>query len=192
MKHIAVKELRVGQAWSQNVFEFDSSVKVVVLLRDPRAVVFSRQTGWPPPTKRNDTMALPAGWNGNAGFPYDQSYLSLCMEHQALRLKAQANSDTIMLIEYQEVLRDSMGLANRLFKFLGFEQTPPEVVEHIEKNTKGDCAHVDAPFSVCRKLEKAVDDKWIDKIDPKRLEDLLKVPVCQQVLKRYDQVREDL
>jgi len=185
--HVVVKELRVGQAWAQHAVEFDPAVRIVVLLRDPRAVVSSRKLGWPAPTKRNDTMANPPGWNGHSGFPYDQSLRSLCMEHKSLRERALETPQTVLLIEYEEVLRDPMAVAQRVFKHIGLDAVPAEVAAHVEKNTKGDCAHVDAPFSVCRKLrENAVDDKWKSKIDAAALKDLLKLDVCRDVVARYD------
>jgi len=169
------------------VVKFDPSVKIIVLLRDTRAIYSSRTLGWPAPTKRNDTMANPPGWNGASGFPYDQSLKSLCMEHIIMQKRAEESTEQTLLVEYEQVLRDPHGLAKRVFSHIGVPSVPQKVVDHIDKNIKGNCEHLDAPFSVCRKLDpNAVDNKWKTKLDAKALNDLLKVEECKTVVKKYE------
>jgi hypothetical protein len=179
----ATKELRMGVAWAENKASFE---KVIVLLRDPRAVVNSRQKEWPQRNKkRNDWQAEPTGWDGKRGFPYDQSLKSLCLEQTKLRERARTSPKSeVMLVEYVEVLRDPKDLLTRVMEFVGLELVP-EVSAFVEKNTKGNCEHADLPFSVCRSALPRKDDKWKKTLPQNQLDELMATPECAAVIQQY-------
>ena len=179
----AVKELRVGMAWAEKNIDFP---KVVLLLRDPRAVLNSRVKGWPEPSVgQGDYSANPLGWDGRRGFPYKQSLKSLCLEHLKLRERAAKEpADRLLTVEYTDVLRDSKGLLKRVMDFAGLEIVP-EVAAHVEKSTNGSCEFPDAPFSLCRSKVPLKDDKWKKELPEAKLKELLAVPECQKLISDY-------
>ena len=188
-KAVVVKELRLGQAWAQYLLNFD---KVVILLRDPRAVRNSRAKDWPAPQNtQRDWNPNPPGWNGSKGFPYAQSLRSLCHEHLGLRRRAaNESSDKVFLIEYTQVLEDPKNVLKNLMNFAGLDLVP-EVLDHVEKNVNGSCEFPDEPFSVCRSQPPKRDDKWKSQLPSALLEEVLEVPECRQIINTYYKAKPD-
>lgn len=200
---VITKELRVGMHWAATwgtgpdlaplraQGPWDADTKFIVILRDPRAVLNSRVQGWPQPDAsgtKEDEATNPRPWNGRRGFPYTQSLRSLCVEHLALRAHAEAHREggSTILVWYEELLRDPLALAERVFEFVGLDLAP-EVRAHIEANIRGECEFEGRPFSLCRKLgERRVDDKWRKSLPKERLDALLAIPECQEVVDGYD------
>lgn len=179
-----VKELRFGVAWADRQIEFE---KTLVLLRDPRAVIASRKSGWPERTKTlNDWEANPLGWDGKRGFPYSQSLKSLCIEHIKLRDRAKADEGkgNVLLVEYSEVLEDPKHLLERVMKFAGLPLVQ-EVLDFVEKRTKGDCDFPDEPFSTCRSSIPEKDIKWQNTLSKVDLEEMMASPECAKVINTY-------
>lgn len=197
---IALKEIRMGTAFAHHVGHAslffgkvrDDNLKVLVLVRDPRAVFSSRISDWPVPEasgSANDFALNPRGYipGAKTGFPYYQSLRSLCFEHLSLRKKASSNDPSIMLVRYEEMLRNPMQLLVRIFNFLEMPLAN-EVVEHVRKNMNGDCEHVDSAFSVCRKMEideSRLDDKWRTKLSQESLQQLLDIAECREVIENF-------
>ena len=207
---VVTKELRVGMLWattwaseadgdresavSASAKHWDPDTKFVVLVRDPRAVLSSRQEGWPEPARSGtpeDASPNPRPWNGRSGFPYDQSLRSLCVEHAALRAHAASHARSTLLVEYEEVLPSPLDLAERVLGFAGLDLAP-EVMQHVQNNTRGECEHEGQPFSLCRKLEQRVDDKWVSVLRKDKLDALLAIDECVDLIERFYSRREEL
>jgi len=180
---VVVKELRLGMAFAKGEASFP---KAIVLFRDPRAIVNSRSKGWPARrTIPDDCSANPLGWDGERGFPYQQSLKSLCAEHLALREKVENDkSGNLVKVEYREVLDDAESLLRKLMAFTEIELVP-EVLEFVKKNTNGTCDFPNEQFSVCRSKIPKKDDKWKKELGKEHLEEIQNTPECVKVIETY-------
>lgn len=180
------KELRMGMVWAKRLIDFD---RVIVLFRDPRAIMNSRQTDWPKPAKsftKQDDSVNPHGWNGKTGFPYSQSLRSLCIEHLALRKRVEEDGEgKVLAIEYSQVLADSLAVSKLAMEFTHLQEFAPVVEEHVTRNLNGDCVDPDSPFSVCRTKVPKLDTKWRKTLSIDTLNQLSDIPECEQVLSTY-------
>lgn len=188
------KELRMGMVWANHTVEFD---RVIVLFRDPRAIMNSRQADWPKPMRsytKQDDHINPHGWNGQTGFPYTQSIRSLCIEHLALRKRVTEDNknNRIMVIEYSDVLKNSLALSRQAMEFTGLQEFFPTVEAHVKRNLNGDCIDPDTPFSVCRSKVPTTDDKWKKTLSLDTLEVINQVEECVEVIATYYTHKDEL
>jgi hypothetical protein len=195
---IAVKELRIGWTWIKqwdvpfDLRHFSMNDKFILLVRDPRAIYASRIEGWPKPspsyTDQDDAIS-PKNWDGTSGMPYDQSLRSLCMEQHQFRIRARdpalVASKKVLLISYEEVLRDPLRVAKNMFEFVDVS-LHPQVVKYIEDNMKGECDFKNKPFSLCREVSTTRDDKWKQTLSKAALSELLAIPECRTLINELD------
>lgn len=140
-QRVVVKEILIDQ------FEPTTwpGAKLIVLVRDPRAVALSRKGAW--------------FWKHN-----DHRTKAMC--EQLLNLVHAADRsgpEQALLVRYEDFAADPVAVTQQLFEFVGlsFDST---VATHIHSKTTGDCEHTGTTFSVCRDARAHKVHQWKEKL----------------------------
>lgn len=160
----STKTIRMTLEMADKILTLLPDLKIIYLVRDPRAVIQSR---------------ISLNLVDDQHVEEESSELCDRMENDVELIEQSRNKNRIKIVQYEHFAKNSVAIANDIFKFIDYE-IDPDVLQWIKANS---VRSVDRnPFSTSRNSAKSI-DKWISKISTTTAKQIDKV--CDKLYNRY-------
>lgn len=160
----STKTIRMTLKMADKILTLLPDLKVIYLVRDPRAVIQSR---------------ISLNLVDDQNVEEESSELCGRMENDVEIIEQSRNKNRIKIVQYEHFASNTVSTAKDIFNFIDYE-IDSEVLQWIKANS---VRSVDGnPFSTSRNSARSI-DKWISKISFKTAKQIDKI--CDKLYNRY-------
>lgn len=149
---VAVKTIRLRMKSTNELIETDPDVRLVYMIRDPRAMLNSWWTHTPIAKKRRYSakeMAADAKIMCVRILSDWRAFIELATKH----------SNNCLWFRYEDLSESPEAIADRVYRFLGYQRIPGIVMKELQKMTTGNTS--DGEFGVLRENSSFTASQWI-------------------------------
>lgn len=181
--HVALKEVRLFSFKTLHPLLTDPklNLRVIHLIRDPRAVFHSREQGWASLFADNDIM-----WNAYNSTKYDKYKVFEDICRSQLRIYREATkelssfSNRYMMIRFEDLVRDPIKKVKEMYEFVNLKMTP-HLMEWILKMTRGKgVGDKDQAFDITSRNAVNVSQAWRYKLPFQTVKDVQNL--CKELM----------
>lgn len=160
----STKTIRMTLKMADKILTLLPDLKIIYLVRDPRAVIQSR---------------ISLNLVDDQKVAEESSELCDRMEKDAELIEQSRNKNRIQIVRYEHFAKNAVSIAKDIFKFLDYE-IDPDVLQWIKANS---VRSIDRnPFSTSRNSARSI-NKWISKISSETAKQIDKV--CDKLYNKY-------